>query len=212
MLNHNSYILILEGVDASGKFTVSKEILKILKEADFIRDGKSLEFHLDSFPTSSPSIGGVIKKMLNSDITTENRELLASLFAVDRYVYNLENKISELGRNHFFLFDRSYPSNFAYNLEIGLDKLIKMEDKSFFGDKVIILDVDPAVSVERRPDRRDKFETNIDYLVKVRNNYLELAKRFNWIVLDGNKPAKEIATQIIDIILSSNSGIEGNLN
>ena len=53
-------------------------------------------------------------------------------------------------------------------------------------DVTIVLDVSPRVSYLRSIANNfvlDDFEKNHEFLDKVRNNYLELAKVFNWNVL-----------------------------
>lgn len=46
----------------------------------------------------------------------------------------------------------------------------------------------------------DEFEKSKDFLEKARENYLDLAKRFNWIVIDSDSDVNSLLESITNII------------
>ena len=79
------------------------------------------------------------------------------------------------------------------NLDYGLPK----------EDIVIVLDIEPHISYKRGHDNGfvlDEFEKDMSFLEKTRENYLELAKRFKWVVIDSRADVKSLSESIANII------------
>jgi thymidylate kinase len=196
---HDSFIIILEGIDGSGKQTLSNALKDHIEGniGAFSRratDGANLdveEVELYNFPDYNSLTGELLKKMLNSP--NPDIETVATLFALDR-------KLKNTGDDEFTtvkIFNRYYPSNFIYHDNIGLKKLIELERDSYIGDVVFILDIDPEESFKRRPTRRDNYENDKQQLASIRNRYLDYAKKFGWVVLDGTKSTTELVEDIV---------------
>jgi dTMP kinase len=71
------------------------------------------------------------------------------------------------------------------NLERGLP----------LSDVVIVVDVSVVTAFEREKVR-DVYEANRDFLLKVRNAYLDLAGKFSWVIVDGEKTKEDVAEEI----------------
>jgi dTMP kinase len=79
------------------------------------------------------------------------------------------------------------------NLDLGLPK----------EDAVIVLDIDPSLSRQRGIENNfilDEFEKNKGFLDRARKNYLYLAKKFNWTVINSDHDANSISQFIVDHI------------
>jgi dTMP kinase len=79
------------------------------------------------------------------------------------------------------------------NLDNGLPK----------EDIVIILDIDPIISYKRGMENDfilDKFERDKIFLKKARKNYLDLAKKFKWHVINSDSDTNTIFEKIVNII------------
>jgi dTMP kinase len=79
------------------------------------------------------------------------------------------------------------------NLDYGLPK----------EDIVIVLDIEPVISYKRGFDNGfvlDEFEKSRDFLEKARENYLDLAKRFNWTVIDSDSDVNSLLESITNIL------------
>ena len=199
MKRHESFIIIIEGIDGAGKQTLSNALKQHIESniGAFSRratDGGYSdveEVELYNFPDYNSLTGELLKKMLNSP--NPDIEVIATLFALDR-------KLKNIGDDDFTkikIFNRYYQSNFVYHKNLGLKKLIELERDSYIGDVVFILDISPDESYRRRPERRDNYENSRAELMNIRNRYLEFAKQFGWIVLDGAKSTTELVEDII---------------
>ena len=197
MKRHNSFILIIEGIDGAGKQTLSNA-LKNHIEANmkaFCVDSDGIlsieQVGLYNFPDYNSLTGELLKKMLNKP--NPDIETIATLFALDRKLANTGSD----GALEIKIFNRYYPSNFVYHKNLGLKKLIELERDSYIGDVVFILDISPDESFRRRPERRDNYENDEAQLMSIRNRYLDFAKQFGWVVLDGSKSTTELVEDII---------------
>jgi thymidylate kinase len=196
---HDSFIIILEGIDGAGKQTLSNALKDHIEQniGAFSRratDGAHLDVEkveLYNFPDYNSLTGELLKKMLNSP--NPDIETVATLFALDRKLINTGDDDFEKIK----IFNRYYPSNFVYHKDLGLKKLIGLERDSYIGDIVFILDITPDESFKRRPERRDNYEKNRSQLINARDRYLNLAKQFGWVVLDGAKSTTELVEDIV---------------
>ena len=211
MQRHDSFIIIFEGIDGSGKATLTHRLKNYLLSMgqDLLRDhgiiGQNIERF--AFPDYNGPVAAAINDLMRRELDTNLRYTLASMFALDRKVYNYGPDDDKFIK----IFDRYYPSNWAYNWpEIDLDALINLEADSFVGDVVFVLDVDPEESFKRRQERRDNYEKDIKLLTKSRENYLELAKQFGWVVLDGTQQTGDLVDKVYKHITTMNNGIDHN--
>ena len=84
-----------------------------------------------------------------------------------------------------------------YDWLVNLDKGLPLEDI------VIILDIDPVISYKRGVENDfilDEFEKNKNFLEKARKNYIDLAKKFNWNVINSNSDTNSILKSIVNIV------------
>lgn len=112
--------------------------------------------------------------------------------------------IFEAASRGHVVFDRYWPSGYAYGRADGLDGewLVKLHSWLPQPDLFILLDVDLEDSMARRPDRRDRYEKDGAKLRVVVNHYRELwASRGRehpgrWRVLDGKRPPGDVTAEI----------------
>jgi len=191
---HKSFIIIIEGIDASGKNTLSKALedhFTTNAEA-FQNNGYRISEVLSyQFPDYNGLTGKILKKLLDAPIP--DIETIASIFALDRKLANTNDDDYYIIK----IFDRYYPSNLVYNYNLGLKHLMELEKDSYVGDVVFLLDVSPEESFRRRPERRDNYENDRENLMNIRNRYLELARKFGWVILDGRKNTTELVEDIV---------------
>ena len=126
--------------------------------------------------------------------------LLGLLFAADRMI--LMDKIREAEKQgKIVISDRSFYSSLAYQDDpewiMGINSYIKKPDL------VILLDADTSHAISRF-EGKDHFE-NPEFLEKVRNNYLELAQKNNFFVVNANNGVRKVHEDI-KIILSPRIG------
>ena len=103
--------------------------------------------------------------------------------------------------------DRYAYSNLAYQLANGTDYdyLISLDKDLIFPELVFFVDVD-VDEVIRRMDssrKKDKYESNKEFLKKVSENYrlicdgsIDVFGKAKWIRINGNKTIEEVHTEI----------------
>ncbi len=98
----------------------------------------------------------------------------------------------------FPVYSTSAASNLAYGLAKGLDLewLASLDSGLPKPERVVVLDVPVGSSFARKGERRDLHESNRALLLRVRRNYLKLANKFHWHVIDGTGPVEIVHSQI----------------
>ena len=230
-------IIVIEGTDGSGKETQSNKLVEYLTNNGY----KVKSF---SFPIYSSATGKIVGgPYLGKDEICESffeetsvgvDPLVSSLyFAADRR-YNFLNTIEkEIYENDVIILDRYTTSNMGHQASKAKtkedrDKILKFIETLEFDlcelprpDKVIFLHMPFEASKELRKGRvhTDGNERNEEHLKQAENNYVEIAKSYNWHYinciktneynsLDDIKSIDEISNEInsvIDILLKEES-------
>lgn len=215
-----SKIIVIEGLDGSGKATQTKILSDKLKNRGF--SVKRLEFPNYDSPSSS-----LVKMYLNGDFGSKPQDVNAyaasAFYAVDRVAGFLSDWKEDYENGAVLLSDRYATSNVIYQMS----KLDNSERDSFISwqedfeydklglpraDAVIYLDVDPDVSqklMEKRyngdKSKMDLHEKNLNFLLDCRNSALYAAERCGWTIVNccenGEiKPIERIAEEIDKIV------------
>jgi dTMP kinase len=207
-------IIAIEGGDGCGKATQAKLL------ADH------LNAELLSFPNYETPTGKLILRHLKQEwgcrgfALPDEKVLDATVFqclqTINRFevLAAIKAHIAE-GRN--LVFDRYYGSALVYG---GLDgvNIGWIEDIQAplpEPDVWLLLDVPVEESFKRRPERRDRYEANREYLEKVRTEYLRLfgveerlgkigdswsSFRQHWFVVNGQRSVAEVQATINEIV------------
>ncbi|MFP3132294.1 MAG: dTMP kinase [Candidatus Nanopusillus sp.] len=200
MIKKYRYIAI-EGIDGSGKTTIANLLYNELSK------------RYNNIILMKEPYDNDLSKKIKEIILKEHEKnldygyLLALLFTADRSIKNIDLK-KYLNNNYIVISDRSIYSTFSYQiLYEGMDiEWLKCVSKYIIRpDITFILDVDPKIAVERinlRSKNITSYE-NIEFLKKVRENFLKLKKIFsndNIIYIDGEEKPEEILEKILNII------------
>lgn len=190
-MNYSGKIIVIEGVDGSGKSTQTKLLINRCQQEGI----KTFTIH---FPQHGESVyGNLIDSYLRGefgDVTKLNPYLISTLYAGDRFEAK-EKLINALKTNHLIILDRYLTSNIAYqrskieSLEerrVYLKWLRSLEHEIFQipkEDLVIFLDLPPEESQRLMNQKSlrdytngqllDQHEQNIDFLRKSYRSYLE---------------------------------------
>lgn len=177
--------IVFEGIDGAGKSTQ----IKILKE--WLEDN-GLQVETVVEPTDS-DVGKLIRKLLTQPNATSEtmQKTLGLLFAADRLL--LMDKITNYEKeNKVVLSDRSFISSLAY--QDPQDWINNINRYAKEPDLVLLLDLDLKTSLSRCL-KEDKFE-NEEFLSKVKENYLNLIKNYNHIIIDANNGPNKVSNDI----------------
>jgi len=218
--------IAIEGVDCSGKATQSRLL------AD------KLGAKLFSFPAYETPAGKAILGNLKSEWDVARREqheygtirgaddsstfvkiehrddlklnalILQALMTINRF--ELAPAIEAAACEGHVVFDRFSASALIYGTLDGLDPAwIESIQASLPKPNLwILLDVPVEEGFRRRPERRDRYESDRSYLEKVREGYLKLfserAKCEKWVVVDGRGTIGQVHARIWEEVGSVN--------
>jgi dTMP kinase len=193
MKKHGVFICI-EGLDASGKTTQSKLLVKNLREKGF-----------DAIYTTEPSRGNIGRLIRRHVLLGENRlsvVLEALLFAADRVDHLEREVVPALEEGKIVVSDRYFYSSLAYQGAAGLDlKWIEGINKwALKPDLSIYIDIPPEIVLQRLKRKKTLMET-LHNQQQVREIYLKLVKTHGLKIVDGNKPKREVAREILDVVI-----------
>jgi dTMP kinase len=107
-----------------------------------------------------------------------------------------------LKQNDAVILNRYYQSNLVYGVASGLklEWLQALDTGLPKEDIVIVLDVSPEVSVKRMQSKGDVFEMNDDMMSNVSKLYRELAGKYGWIIVNGDRNREDVHKEISQII------------
>jgi len=183
-----------EGIDGSGKSTVSKGVYDRLKEMEY-------DVVLTFEPTDG-FIGETVRRCIeeNCDPVTT-----ALLFIGDRVEHCKEIR-EWLNNGKIVLCDRYADSTYAYQgaqLENVVEKPMEWlqsvsKDFIILPEKTFLFDLPPKDALDRirKRERLISFERE-EFLIRVRENYLKLAKEKRFVVLDAGRQVGELVEECV---------------
>ena len=181
--------ICLEGIDGSGKSTQIELLVKWLDEC-------GIEVLMVFEPTGSPA-GKLIREMLQNPNATKNnfQNTLALLFAADRII--LMDKIEKAEKEgKIVISDRCFYSSMAYQNDGDWISTINKFAKR--PDLVLLLDIDPEIAISRC-EGKDSFE-DIDFLIKIRERYLKLADKQDFMVVNAKNGLNKVHDDIKRVV------------
>ncbi len=219
-------LIIIEGIDGSGKATQTKKLVERLRA-----NGEEVETF--SFPRHGQKFFGVlVDQYLNNefgDAATLDPRIASLFFACDRFEAKaMLDKWLESGKT--VVLDRYATSNMGHQIS-KIDDLSKKDEllswlvELEFGtfkipvpDVVIFLDVDvPTVTrlMEQRSQagkeyikgKKDGLESNLEHLQRARDTYRYLADKFDyWHIIECTEndqllPIEKIHEKIFSLVL-----------
>ena len=189
-------LIVLEGIDGSGKTTQARRLVRALRRAGL----EALSFRE---PTRGRWGREIRKKARRPDSLTPEEEL--ALFLKDREEDVARNILPSLRRKKAVVLDRYYYSTIAYQGAKGISRarIRRLNERFAPGpDLVFILDVDPGRGLGRikgRPKKEPLFERK-EYLARVRRIFRSFRGR-KFIHLDGTRDKKEITELILGRVM-----------
>lgn len=216
MENNKGKIIVIEGLDGSGKNTQARLLTEALS--------KKYDIKRLSYPDYESQSSALVKMYLGGELGDDpmavNAYAASSFYAVDRIASYLKYWKEDFLKGKNFVFDRYTTSNAVYMLS----KLEEGEKEEFlnwltdfeFGkmglpapDKVIYLDMPTEISqrlmskrYEGDESKKDLHEKNVGFLKLCRENALYAAEKLGWTVIecsDGKEPytIEEIADKVL---------------
>ncbi|MDH3277317.1 MAG: dTMP kinase [Nitrosopumilus sp.] len=183
-------IVVIEGGDQAGKKTQTGLLLRALKK----RKIKTTTF---SFPDYSTPLGKEIAKYLSGKRKFPP-QTIHCLLAANRWE-KLDQILQAQLKNSVVIMNRYYQSNLVYGLANGLKQkwLENLDSGLPKANMVILLDVSQKESFHRKKTKRDKFEKNKAFLMKISKIYRDTAKKQRWEIIDASQSKEVVHEEIL---------------
>jgi dTMP kinase len=194
-------IIVIEGLDKSGKFTQTKILAEMLAALGY-RVVQS-EFHRYDTPT-----GHLVMKWLTGKYNVD-QATIELIMSADKQAQQNNFKALEEDGVDFLILDRYLLSQIAYSTVNGmeLDWVLAMQKYMRKPDLDIVIDIPAEVSMTRKGKHNDgvndKYESNLLMLQKVRGKYLTLKEGISAprkIIVDGERSILKIHDEIFRIV------------
>jgi dTMP kinase len=186
-------LIVIEGSDKAGKSTQTQMLTDQLKKEGF-------SVATMAFPDYSTMVGKEIKAFLHGErqYPIEVRHMLLS---VNRWEKKTEIE-KMLNDNDAVILNRYYQSNLVYGVASGLrlEWLQSLDAGLPKEDVVVVLDVNPEVSIKRMQSKGDVFEMDDDMMGKASKLYREFASKYGWLLINGDRNKEDVHKEIMQII------------
>ena len=182
-------LVAVEGLDQSGKATQAQDLRDRLRASGY-------KSRVVSFPDYGTFLGEEIARSLQGerDYGPETMQLL--------YVANRFERKADIDRWHeaglIVLFDRYIASGIAYGEAQGLDPgwLTTLQVSLPQPELTILLDIAPETAAARKTVGRDRYESDLALLTRVRESYLRQAKQPSWVRIDAEQAPEAVAAEM----------------
>jgi dTMP kinase len=193
-------LVVIEGMDGSGKMTQARLLVETLKTDGFAATyfdfphyenvtGKAILGHLKqtwgAAYTKGDGIGAQLDELVFQCLMTVNR-------------YEEAATVEGLLQKGPVVLDRYWPSGWVYGRANGLpDSFLRAIHAQLSQPNFcLFIDIPVEESFKRRPERRDRYETQKGMLGRVRELYLQLFSEMGWKVVDGIGTVAEVHARI----------------
>ncbi len=191
--------ITLEGIDGSGKSTISLILQERLKE-------RGIDYIAVREPGGTPVGERIRSLLLDPDYSISPIEEVY-LYATSRSALVREVILPALNRGRIVISERYLDSSLAYQgygKGVPLKFIYEVNMPAIMGlypDLTVLLDIDPYISLKRLEDKKkDRIELEgLRLQEKVRYGYLKLADLYKerYLIIDATREPKEIAEIIL---------------
>ena len=200
--------ITIEGPEGSGKTTAVDAAVKELEKLGY-------QIVRTREPGGTPIAEQIRNVILDKNNTAMDQRTEALLYAASRRQHLVEKVWPALKEGKIVICDRYLDSSLAYQggaRGLGVDNILQVNSfatEGTFPDLTLLFDIDPELGLARIAANSDR-EVNrldleeIEFHKKVRNTFLELAKRYpeRFVVIDASQSREEVAKQTLEVMLS----------
>lgn len=195
-MNHG-LLIVLEGIDQSGKTTIAELLKNKLKDLNF----KTI---IQAFPDKSTLLGNIISSYLQNNIKLSPQEshLLFTLNRLEKNKY-IQSKLKE---NFIIICDRYIHSGIAYSLANGLDYYYSFNTQKYLikPDLIFYFDISISETNKRRKSLKTDIYETTNFQTKVKEAYSKI-KTNDWIIINAEQTPEEITNTILNYIIKYQS-------
>lgn len=195
-MNHG-LLIVLEGIDQSGKTTIAELLKNKLKDLNF----KTI---IQAFPDKSTLLGNIISFYLqnNTKLSPQESHLLFTLNRLEKNKY-IQSKLKE---NFIIICDRYIHSGIAYSLANGLDYYYSFNTQKYLikPDLIFYFDISISETNKRRKSLKTDIYETTNFQTKVKEAYSKI-KTNDWIIINAEQTPEEITNTILNYIIKYQS-------
>ena len=198
--------ITIEGPEGSGKTSVANKICETLEQEGY-------QIIHTREPGGTPIAEQIREVILNKENTALDPRSEALLYAASRRQHLVEKVWPALKEGKIVICDRYLDSSLAYQggaRGLGIDNILNINSfatENTFPDLTLLFDIEPSKGLERIAKNKNR-EVNrldlekIDFHNKVRNTFLELAKRYSdrYVIIDASKSFDEVYNDALKAI------------
>ena len=197
--------LAFEGIDGSGKSSLIRSLSEILTSQNI--DNKIVR------EPGGTKVGEGVRELLLSHEYDVDALTEALLFCSQRSQLVTEIIKPEINKGTKILSDRSAYSSVAYQgvgRGLGYETIYQLNDiavNSYWPEKVVLLDIDPTISLSRQRVADRIGSDKVDFFKKVREGYLRLAEEFenNFLIINAEEDLSDNLQKICTWLKVENS-------
>ena len=200
--------ITLEGPEGSGKTTAVESAVKKLQEMGY-------EIVRTREPGGTPISEQIRNVILDKENTAMDGRTEALLYAASRRQHLVEKVWPALREGKIVICDRYLDSSLAYQggaRGLGVDNILNINlfaTENTWPDLTLLFDIKPEIGLARISANANR-EVNrldlekIDFHNKVRESFLDLAKRFpeRFVIIDASQDRESVARDTMEAILS----------
>ena len=199
MAQNKCKLIVIDGLDGSGKATQTKRLAQRLNENGY-------KARTISFPDYKSDSSALVKMYLGGQLGSSpddvNAYAASSFYAVDRVASYINTWRSDLDEYDYIIADRYTTSNIIHQMakipeserDGYIEWLLDFEYNRLelpAPDMVIFLDVDPAISqkliygrYQGDESKKDIHERDFAYLMRCRNSAVYAIEHLGWVRID----------------------------
>lgn len=200
--------ITIEGPEGSGKTTAVDTAVEELKKMGY-------QIVRTREPGGTPIAEQIRNVILDKNNVAMDQRTEALLYAASRRQHLVEKVWPALKEGKIVICDRYLDSSLAYQggaRGLGVDNILQVNSfatEGTFPDLTLLFDIDPEIGLARIAANADR-EVNrldlekIEFHNKVRNTFLELAKRYpeRFVVIDASQSREDVAKKTLETMLS----------
>ena len=198
----NCNYFAFEGIDGSGKTSFIEGLCEIL-------DKEQKKYKVVREPGGTKLGEGIRELLLSKEFQVPPLSE-AFLFSANRAELIETVVVPEIESGSIVISDRSAFSSVAYQgagRGLGVDKIYELNNvalNGFWPEKIILLDIDPTISLARQRIMDRIGSSEIEFFERARQGYLDLAKKFHdqFLIIDAEKEFtknQEIICEWLDV-------------
>ena len=183
----NCNYLAFEGIDGSGKTSFIEGLCEILKN-------QNKKYKVVREPGGTELGEGIRELLLSNEYKVPDMSE-AFLFCANRAELIKEVVIPEIESGSIVISDRSAYSSIAYQgagRQLGVDQIYELNKialDGFWPEKVVLLDIDPKISLQRQKISDRIGSSEVAFFQRARQGYIDLAGKYSdkFLIVDAEK-------------------------